>query len=81
MNEINPPLAAAQPRLTAPWQGAKDQPPVRVNRRAMAALKCRVTLPGYELTDHAADAIAERDIDITWVVRVLAKPDRTESDR
>jgi len=44
-------------------------------------LKCRVKLPGYELTDHAAGVIAERDIDITWVVRVLAKPDRTESDR
>jgi len=44
-------------------------------------LKRRVKLPGYELTDHAAGVIAERDIDITWVVRVLAKPDRTESDR
>jgi len=33
-----------------------------------------VKLPGYELTDHAAGVIAERDIDITWVVRVLAKP-------
>ena len=40
-----------------------------------------MTFPGYELTDHAAGVIAERDIDITWVVRVLAKPDRTESDR
>ena len=44
-------------------------------------MKRRVTLPGYELTDHAAGVIAERDIDITSVVRVLAKPDRTESDR
>ncbi len=47
----------------------------------MTALQCQVTLSGYELTDHAAGVIAERDIDVTWVVRVLAKPDRTEADR
>ena len=38
-------------------------------------------VPGYELTAHAATAIAERDIDIAWVTRVLAKPERTEKDR
>jgi hypothetical protein len=40
-----------------------------------------VTLEGYELTEHAAIAIAERGIDIEWVARVLAHPERTEKDR
>jgi hypothetical protein len=40
-----------------------------------------VTLAGYELTDHAAAVIAEREIDIAWVARVLARPERTEKDR
>ena len=44
-------------------------------------MQCQVTLHGYELTDHAAAVIAERDIAITWVVRVLDKPDRIEADR
>ena len=38
-------------------------------------------LHGYELSDHAADVIAEREIETTWVVRVLTKPERTEPDR
>ena len=38
-------------------------------------------LPGYELSDHALDVIAEREIETTWVVRVLSKPERTEADR
>ena len=38
-------------------------------------------VPGYELSDHAADVIAEREIETTWVVRVLTNPERTEADR
>ena len=37
-------------------------------------------LTGYELTDHAKDVIAEREIDLAWVARVLANPERTEVD-
>ena len=44
-------------------------------------MKWTVKVPGYELSDHAADVIAEREIETTWVVRVLAKPERTEVDR
>jgi hypothetical protein len=40
-----------------------------------------VHVPGYELTDHAMDVLAEREIATTWVVRVLAAPERTERDR
>jgi hypothetical protein len=40
-----------------------------------------VKVPGYELSDHAADVIAEREIEITWVVRVLTEPERREADR
>jgi hypothetical protein len=40
-----------------------------------------VKVPGYELSDHAADVIAERAIETTWVVRVLTKPERTDADR
>ena len=36
--------------------------------------------PRYELTAHAVAVIAEREIDPVWVERVLANPDRTESD-
>ena len=38
-------------------------------------------VPGYELSEHAADVIAEREIAITWVMRVLAEPEWIESDR
>lgn len=38
-------------------------------------------VPGYELTDHARGVLAERDIATTWVVGVLAAPERTEPDR
>lgn len=38
-------------------------------------------IPGFELTAHAAAVIAERDIAIAWVARVLARPSRTEKDR
>ena len=38
-------------------------------------------LAGYELSDHALDVIAEREIETTWVVRVLSKPERTVADR
>ena len=44
-------------------------------------MKYEVEVPGYELSDHAADVMAEREIETTWVVRVLAKPERTEADR
>ena len=38
-------------------------------------------IPGYELTDHASSVLAEREIETTWVVRVLTTPERTEADR
>ena len=38
------------------------------------------TVP-YELTEHAAYVIAEREIDIAWVVRVLSAPERRLADR
>jgi hypothetical protein len=38
-------------------------------------------LAGYQFTIHALDVIAEREIDLAWVERVLAKPDRTSRDR
>lgn len=34
-----------------------------------------------ELTEHAATVIGEREIDIAWVERVMAAPERTEADR
>lgn len=34
----------------------------------------------YELTAHAAKVIAERRIEPAWIERVLARPERTESD-
>jgi Domain of unknown function (DUF4258) len=40
-----------------------------------------VKVPGYELSEHASAVLAEREIETTWVVRVLAKPERTEPDR
>jgi hypothetical protein len=40
-----------------------------------------VEIPGYELSDHARDVILEREIETTWVVRVLKRPERTEADR
>jgi len=35
----------------------------------------------FTLTEHAATAIAERGIDLVWVARVLARPERTEPHR
>lgn len=35
----------------------------------------------FELTAHAATAIAERRIEIAWVERAIRHPDRTEADR
>jgi len=40
-----------------------------------------VKIPGYELSDHASSVLAEREIETTWVVRVLTTPERTEVDR
>ena len=36
--------------------------------------------PRYELTAHASIVIAERGIDLDWIERTLAEPDRTEAD-
>ena len=38
-------------------------------------------VPKFELTAHAATVIAERAIDVAWVARVLATPQRTETDK
>ncbi len=35
----------------------------------------------YHLTVHAARAMAEREIPLAWLARVLADPVRTEPDR
>lgn len=34
----------------------------------------------YELTGHAVTVMAEREIPVEWVERVLAQPERTEPD-
>ena len=34
----------------------------------------------YELTDHARDVLAERDIPIAWLERALDSPEKTEPD-
>jgi len=44
-------------------------------------LKSLVEVPGYELSEHAIGVLTEREIKTTWVVRVLAAPERTEKDR
>ncbi|HUJ85461.1 MAG TPA: DUF4258 domain-containing protein [Burkholderiales bacterium] len=36
--------------------------------------------PAYVLTEHAKVVLAERDISLAWVERVLAKPQRTAVD-
>ena len=35
----------------------------------------------YELTAHAVTVMAERQISVVWVERVLTGPERTELDR
>jgi hypothetical protein len=35
----------------------------------------------YELTEHAATVIAEREIERAWVERVMTAPERTVPDR
>jgi hypothetical protein len=40
-----------------------------------------VEVPGYDLSEHAIEVLTEREIATTWVVRVLAGPERTERDR
>jgi hypothetical protein len=40
-----------------------------------------VKLAGYQFTTHALDVITEREIDMAWIARVLAKPQRTARDR
>jgi hypothetical protein len=37
--------------------------------------------PAFDLTSHARAVLAERRIDLAWVGRVLASPERTEPDR
>lgn len=39
-----------------------------------------VKIPGYHLSAHARNVILEREIETTWVVRVLRQPERTEAD-
>lgn len=34
----------------------------------------------FDLTQHASDAIAKREIAITWVEQALATPERVEPD-
>jgi hypothetical protein len=50
-------------------------------RHARVHVEGPVEVPGYELSDHAIDVLAEREIATTWVVGVLAAPERTERDR
>ena len=35
----------------------------------------------YAVTAHAAKVIAEREIPLAWIARVLAHPEKTEPDR
>jgi hypothetical protein len=35
----------------------------------------------YRLTAHAATVVAEREIDLAWIGRVLSTPDWTEPDQ
>ena len=35
----------------------------------------------YRLTDHAKDVVAEREIPVEWLERILANPERVETDR
>lgn len=35
----------------------------------------------YGLTAHAERVIAEREIPLEWIARVLERPDRTETDK
>ena len=37
--------------------------------------------PRYELSAHAATVIAERQIEIAWLERVLEHPERTEAGK
>ena len=37
--------------------------------------------PPFSLSAHAAAAIAERGIDLSWIQRVLLHPEQTEPDR
>ena len=50
-------------------------------RKAQPALKAEMEVPGYELSEHAAAVLIEREIATTWVVRVVTAPERTERDR
>jgi hypothetical protein len=40
----------------------------------------RVTAPLYELSVHAKVVMSERAIEVEWLERVLAQPERTEDD-
>ena len=53
----------------------------RVNAGAGRALDRHVVSGGFELTEHAATVIAEREIDIAWITRVLTAPERTHRER
>ena len=47
------------------------------------ALRCLIMRPParYELTEHAASVIAEREIERDWSDRVISTPERTVADR
>lgn len=40
-----------------------------------------MTAPAYELTADAETVMSEQGISVDWLERVLANPERTESDR
>jgi hypothetical protein len=40
-----------------------------------------VKIAGYDLSEHAARVMIERDIVTTWVAQMLERPARTEADR
>ena len=51
-----------------------------VNDRFNRALLRAVEIPGYELSEHAARVMIEREIAASWVLQVLEEPERTEAD-
>jgi len=67
-----------------PSRVVRERPPggsVKRQRGVRASVDEPVEVPGYEVSDHAIGVLAEREIQTTWVVRVLAAPERTQRDR
>ncbi len=52
-----------------------------MRRTAVGGLSAALPRIRYELSAHAATVIAEREIDIAWIERVLAEPERSGPDR